>query len=103
MARAVSCGAGARFAFIGSIPPAVLALVLFFEPGLERLEVIDDGRCVHLARAGQLLQGVLPRPGRTLRQHGAVLLAGFGAAEDGALVEWTFVPGRITQRLVELK
>src|SRR5688500_8928515 len=90
MARAVSCGAGARFVFIylvsQSVPAAGLTLVLLREPGLERPEVVDDRRGVHLPRARQLLERVGPGLARTHAQHLAVFLPRFLVAEDRALV-----------------
>src|SRR3954462_1857767 len=103
MARAVSCGAGAAFGFICSVPTAGGALVLLLEPRLERLEVFENGRGIHLPRAGEFLEGVGPRLAGAELQHGGVLLAGFLAVEDRALVQRALEAGRVTQRFVELE
>src|ERR1044071_1005766 len=52
-----------------SSPAALLALVLLGQPALERREVLEDRRAVHLARAGELEQRVLPWLARAQRQH----------------------------------
>src|SRR5687767_5124285 len=107
MARAVSCGAGARFVFISifsrSVPAAASTLVLLREPGLQRPEVVDDRGSVHLPRARQLLERIGPGLARAERQHLGVLLARFLIAEDRALVERALEAGGVAQRLVELE
>src|SRR5215213_6844911 len=99
MARAVSCGAGARLAFIylPPVPAALLPVVLLLQPLSERLEVVEDRGRVHLARACELFERVGPRLARALLEHRAVPAAGLGAAEDRALVERPLEAGGIAQ------
>lgn len=55
--------AGAAFAGVSqlSLPAAGLALVLFFQPGLQRGEVGDEGGAIHLAVAGEGFESIRPR------------------------------------------
>src|SRR3954464_12663066 len=104
MARTVSCGAGPAFAFIQLLSPAAgLALVLFLQPAFQRVEVIENGRGIYLARAGELLERLLPRPAGAELEHGRVFLARRLVVEDRALVQRPLEAGGITQRLVELE
>ena len=50
--------------------PTGLPLVLLVQPLLQRREVVADGGGVHLARAGDLFQRLLPGPALAHLQHG---------------------------------
>ena len=52
-----------------ALPADLLPLDLFVEPRLQRREVVDDRRRVHLARSGQRLERVRPRLRRAHLQH----------------------------------
>src|SRR5262245_10366590 len=84
-------------------PAGLLAGVLLLEPALQRREVLEDRRRVHLARAGELGERVLPGLARAERQHLHVGRAGVLVAVDRALVERALVPGLGAQRLVKLE
>src|SRR5688572_15086995 len=85
------------------LPAAALALILFCEPRLERREVVEDRRSVHLPRAGELLECVLPRLARAESEHLAEALARLFIAVDRALIQRSLVARRFTQRAVELE
>src|SRR5512139_3225559 len=107
MARTVSCGGETVAVMIGSLrevsPSALLALVLLLEPAAQRREVLEDRRRVHLARAGQLVERVLPGLARALGEHRAELAAGGLVAVDRALRQRALEAGRVAQGLLELE
>src|SRR5262245_60270736 len=101
-ARTVSCAGSCELMsspFL-LLPAALAAAILFLEPARERLEILRDRGRVHLARAGQFLERVLPRLARAERQHFLVPLAGFLAAEHRALVQRALEARGLAQRLV---
>src|SRR4029434_3643635 len=93
MARAVSCAGSCEFMKFPllnpspDLPAAVVSLVRSPEPLHERLEVLDDRGRIHLLRAGQLLERILPGLAAAEREHVLVRAARFLAPEDRALVE----------------
>ena len=66
-------------------------------------EVVADGGGVHLARAGDFFQGVLPGTALAHLQHGVQSVAGFLIAVDGAAVQRPGAAGRLRQRAVKLE
>src|SRR5262245_51525308 len=108
MARTVSCAGS--WAFIGGSPrvlvdspAAVVSLVLFPEPLHQRLEVFDDRGRVHLARARELLERILPGLTASHREHVLVRAARLLAAEDRALVQRALEPRLLAERALELE
>src|SRR5262245_62196525 len=108
MARTVSCAGS--WAFIGNpprvfvdSPAAVAALVPFPEPLHERLEVLDDRGRVHLARAREFLERILPGLAASHREHVLVRAARLPAAEDRALVELALESRLLAERALELE
>src|SRR6185503_14746064 len=85
------------------LPPDRLAGVLLVQPLLQGREVIADGRRVHLARAGDLLERVLPRMADPHLQHRVQLRAGRLAVEYRASVQRPVASGRLRHRAVKLK
>src|SRR5262249_55095834 len=84
-------------------PAAALALVLLFEPALERREVLEDRARVHLPRAGQRLERVGPRLARAEREHRPQALAGLLRAIEVARVQRALVARRLAHRSIELE
>src|ERR1700754_2693289 len=72
---------------LAPLPPAGLALVLLLEPGLQRGEVFDEGRAIHLARAGEGFEGVGPGLAGAHFEHLGELRADFLVAVDRAAME----------------
>src|SRR5262245_55071985 len=85
------------------LPSARLALVLFLQVSNERREIFDQRAAVHLLRARELLERLLPGLARAFLEHRDVLRAGVLVAVEVALVERTLVAGGVAQRLVELE
>src|SRR5687768_15986633 len=103
IARTVSCGATVVGVIVVFSPAALLFLVLFLEPGLKRRAVIEDRRGIHLTRSRELEERVLPRRTCALREHRAELAARDLVPVARALGQRPLEPGRLAQRLVELK
>src|SRR3954468_10306742 len=74
------------------LPADGLAFVLVIEPLLEGREIIADGGGVHLARAGELLDGLLPRPALSHLEHRSEFGAGGLVVVDGAAVQRSRAP-----------
>src|SRR5256885_922234 len=68
-------------------PADRLAGELLVEPGRKWREVVEDGRRVHLAAAGQRFEGVGPRAGLSHGQHRVEPLAGVFTLVGGAAVQ----------------
>src|SRR5207249_4999994 len=62
-ARASMTQASSSSAEAAILPTDRLSFDLLIEPCVKRLEVIQNGGCVHLSRAGNLLQSVRPGTG----------------------------------------
>src|SRR3954470_19116468 len=86
-----------------ALPAALLTLVLFCQPCVERREIFSDRACIDITRACQFLQRVLPRLTLSDRQHFAEAFAGFGIAIHGAFAQRSFESCGVTQRFVELE
>src|SRR5262245_53557995 len=93
--------AGKTFLRQSTLPAALLPLVLLVEPGLQRREVVEDGRGVHLVLAGDDLERLGPGTALPHGEHGAQALAGLGVAVDRAAVERPFVARRLAEAAVE--
>src|SRR5262245_50101143 len=55
------------------LPADGLSFDLLVEPGVQRFEVVEDGRRVHLFGAGNFLECVRPRLRESHRKHGVQL------------------------------
>src|SRR4051812_28919792 len=84
-------------------PATLLPLVLLLQPGLQRLEVFEQGAAIHLALARHRLERIRPWLARAHREHLPQLLSRFLAAVERALVQRTGLPRRLAHRAVELE
>src|SRR5690606_9262786 len=100
-----ACGARKTSPLVAPVraarPAAILARVLFLQPRVQRREIFEDRARVHLALAGQFLQGLLPRLARAFAEHLPEFRAGFLVAVDRAGVERALVAGRLAQLTIE--
>src|SRR5688572_31715897 len=108
MARTVNCAGSC--ALMGNPPsvsrpclrPAALAAaVLFVEPLHQRLEILDDRGRDHLARAGELLERVLPGLAAAERKHFLEGAPRVPVAVDRAFVQPPAAARLLAERAVE--
>src|SRR5437867_3930363 len=78
---------GKAIMFESLSPTHWLPLILPLEPGNERLEILYDGRRVHLPFAGCVSEDLLPRFALSRRQHAGQLLPRGAVAIDRAAVQ----------------
>src|SRR2546423_12611635 len=83
-AKKAAVTAGKAIMFESLSPTHRLVLILPLEPGNERLEILYDGRSVHLPLAGRVSENLLPRSALSRRQHAGPLLPHRAGAIDRA-------------------
>src|SRR5579871_7016311 len=79
------------------LPSDSLPFVLLIEPLLQRREVIANRRRIHLARAGDFLQRILPRPADSHGQHRVQLVPRRLIPVNRAPVKRPLAPRRLRQ------
>src|SRR6267143_303219 len=86
-ARIAAVTAGKAIMFESLSPTHWLALILPLEPGNKRLEILYDGRCVHLPYAGRVSENLLPWFALSRGQHAGQLLPCGSVAIDRAAIQ----------------
>src|SRR3954451_3951645 len=84
-------------------PSARLPLILLIEPRLQRREVIEDRRRIHLLLSADRLQRLGPRTALPHRQHAGQPLARMFVLIDRAAIERFGIARGLTERAVELE
>src|SRR6185436_14821176 len=84
-------------------PAALPAAILLRQPLHQRLEILDDCTRVHLSRAGQLLERILPGLAATKFEHVLERAAGFLVTVNRALVQRPLEARLLAQRPLELE
>src|SRR5467141_11612 len=102
-ARIAAVTAGKAIMFESLSPTHWLALILPLEPGNKRLEILYDGRRVHLPFAGRVSENLLPRFALSRRQHAGQLLSRGAVAIDRAAVQRSRPSSGTAPRPVELE
>src|SRR5438874_4567943 len=102
-AKKAAVTAGKAIMFESLSPTHRLVLILPLEPGNKRLEILYDGRCVHLPLAGRVSENLLPRSALSRRQHAGQLLSRRAVAIDRAAVQRSRPSSGTTPRPMKLE
>src|SRR5438477_11608493 len=91
-----------------SVSPAVLpthwlTLILLVEPLLQRREVVENRRRIHLLLSGDRLERLRPRTALAHREHRVQPLPGVLVVEDRAAIERLLAAGRLRQAAMKLE
>src|SRR4051812_31239773 len=92
-----------QLARISLLPADRLAFDLLIEPGIERLEIIQDGRGIHLFRAGNGFESVRPGARFSHRKHGVQFFTRIRALVNRASMNRESASSRLRKRSMELK